>query len=215
MNKKTVNSILLLLVLVASGIFLLGGRTEMVERTSKISLITDKNRVKIGQEKYGGYKVTNYGSDYPAVFKSSEEIEFSIPHNNIVFSTEDNTVFPGNSITKLETNEGITPGFIGENGVVAIFTREDGTGWSCRPGTKITWTFEKYGNQKHINQTIAIGYIKDGIMYTPEIYQEELAGKYQVEFEDIGNIYIYIMCMAADPIAVKEGIIEIQEKGDT
>ena len=111
--------------------------------------------------------------------------------------------------------KGAIYGFIGENGAVAIFTREDGTGWSCRPGTKITWTFEKYGNQKHINQTIAIGYIKDGIMYTPEIYQEELAGKYQVEFEDIGNIYIYIMCMAADPIAVKEGIIEIQEKGDT
>ena len=70
--------------------------------------------------------------------------------------------------------------------------------------------FEKYLPQNKSDQAIAIGYIKDGIMYHPKIYQEEIGGEYQVEVNHSGTVYIYILCVASDPVAVKAGRIDME-----
>lgn len=205
-----VGLISILVVFVVAGIYVFGRRSATEKHEPKIYLITDENRDTIGLEEYGGYEIVEHDSGCLKWTDGGGKEKFPIPDNDIVFSTEDDTVFPGSSITEVETNAGMTPEFIGENGAVVIFTQENGEGWDCKPGTKMTWTFEKYSNQKNTNQAIAIGYIKDGVMYKPQVYQDALKGEYEVKIQESGTIYVYAMCMASDPIAVKAGTIEIK-----
>lgn len=202
--------ILLLVAAILIAIFSMD-QEFMEDEGPKVSLITDENRDRIGVEEYGKYEViSNNSSNCFQEVEDDNNISLSIPPNDIVFATVDSTVFPGVSITEVATDDGITPEFIGENGAVAILTKEDGKGWDCSPGDRITWLFEKYLPQNKSDQAIAIGYIKDGIMYHPKIYQEEIGGEYQVEVNHSGTVYIYILCVSSDPVAVKAGRIDME-----
>ena len=197
------------------GAFLLVGvvcikNGKKIDNLPKIELLTKENAYLIGEETQGVYEISSKEISYTAIW-GNQYNEF-IPPNDIVKKTVDETVFPGASITSIETKNNISPPIIGENGAIGIFTKDDGTGWKCKAGEKISYYFEKCGMEKY-NQALGIGYIKDGVMYSPTFYQKEEKGKFVVEVTNDAEFYIYIFFASADTFALKEGKIDIETKG--
>ena len=193
------------------GAFLLVGvvcikNGKKIDNLPKIELLTKENAYLIEEETQGVYEISSKEISYTAIW-GNQYNEF-IPPNDIVKKTVDETVFPGASITSIETKNNISPPIIGENGAIGIFTKDDGTGWKCKAGEKISYYFEKCGMEKY-NQALGIGYIKDGVMYSPTFYQKEEKGKFVAEVTNYAEFYIYIFFASADTFALKEGKIAI------
>lgn len=100
----------------------------------------------------------------------------------------------------------ITPKIIFNNGSLAVFTKPDGSCWALKKGDTINYSFEKYLVNFSETQSMAVGYIKNGIMNEGNIY-ENRKGKYTEEIQETGEYYLYIANFSSDNIAVKEGSI--------
>ena len=138
------------------------------------------------------------------VFRGMED---EIPPNRIITDLEDNATLPL-SIEEVKTVNGKTPEFTGENGSVWVITNQDGSGWELQTGDKIECLFEKRTAKHGEKQALGIGYVADGVMYKPRLYQDEISGIYQMKAVDPGEYYIYLVCASSDPITLKEVVIQ-------
>ena len=138
------------------------------------------------------------------IFQNSDT---KIPPNRIITDLGDSAILP-ESIGEIKAINGKTPAFPGENGSVFVITNQDGCGWELKSGEGIECTFEKETEQYGDKQAMGIGYVVDGAMYPPQLFQKEETGTYQMTATEAGEYYIYIICTSSDPITLKG--VEIQ-----
>lgn len=168
---------------------------------SKVQLITEENRLTIGKESH------EKGLPQKTEIK---EYDQDIPENNILHSIADDFVYPGTSISEIQFNAGgDTPEVIVPNGAIGILVNQDSQGWNCIEENKILWSFSKYPLDNNKAQPIAIGYIKDGVMYEPQIFQSELDVNYSYAVKESGLYYLYFMGASSDPISIKKGVVQL------
>lgn len=165
-------------------------------------LIDDSNRDCIGKE-----IIINEPSDGMTITKAEESPPAceppAMPENRLVERSE--TLIPS-SITEFPVSDGVTPEIIMPNGAVAIFTQEDGNGWSCAVGDTLTVQFEKYPSEVSTEQPVKVGYINDGVMHEGMVYRG-LEGEYSIRIQETGDFYLYFMSGTSDYLSFKPGTI--------
>ena len=150
------------------------------------ALIDDSNRHLIGTEtndrsyiilKDGVY--TNEKGkvvDIEELAKSSSEF----PESRIVKSSLMPNFIPS-SIVEIPTDKSdemyIIPEIILINNSLCVLTQDNGKGWELTDKDNIVISFDKYKSDITVSQDLIIGYVKDGIMYEGEVF-DELSGKY-------------------------------------
>ncbi|MGG3284420.1 hypothetical protein [Paenibacillus solani] len=182
-------------------------------------LITDSNRHLIGKETTGDYMISRNG-----VFIDSNGIEYSLeelknrtrnglPQNRIITKIMEENFMPS-SIFELETNEKngvfISPEIITVNGSLSVLTDTNGRGWELKAGDSVEYVFEKYRSEVVENQNMLIGYVKDGVLYPSQKF-DQLKGKYNLTIEESGQYYFYIINASSDTIALKEGTLRLKK----
>ena len=90
------------------------------------------------------------------------------------------------------------------NNSACILTKEDGTGFHLKKGDKIEYNFEKYKSKVVEQQTLIIGYVKDGVMYQGETYND-LKDSYTLVAQDDGDYFIYLLSASSDYLTLKQG----------
>jgi hypothetical protein len=180
-------------------------------------LITDNNRHLIGKETIGDYMIYRNG-----VYIDSNGIEYSLeelknrtrnglPENRIITKIMEENFMPS-SIFELETKEKngvfISPEIITVNGSISVLTDTNGRGWELKAGDSVEYVFEKYRSEVVENQNILIGYVKDGVLYPSQKF-DQLKGNYNLTIEESGQYYFYIINASSDTIALKEGALRL------
>lgn len=180
-------------------------------------LITDYNRHLIGKETSGDYMIYRNG-----VYIDSNGIEYSpeelknrtrngLPENRIITKIMEENFMPP-SIFELETKEKngvyISPEIITVNGSLNVLTDTNGSGWELKAGDSVEYEFEKYKSEVVENQNILIGYVKDGVLYPSQKF-DQLKGNYNLTIEESGQYYFYIINASSDTIALKEGTLRL------
>lgn len=180
-------------------------------------LITDNNRHLIGKETIGDYMIYRNG-----VYIDSNGIEYSpeelknrtrngLPENRIITKIMEENFMPP-SIFELETKEKngvyISPEIITVNGSLNVLTDTNGSGWELKAGDSVEYEFEKYKSEVVENQNILIGYVKDGVLYPSQKF-DQLKGNYNLTIEESGQYYFYIINASSDTIALKEGTLRL------
>lgn len=166
-------------------------------------LVTSENVGLIGKEiiDHSDQKVT-HGEE----IGTSNESENVIAENRIIKGlANDNIVLPS-SISEFEVKNGVTPEIIMTNGSMAVFYLNNYEGWSCKTGDTLTFSFEKYESEVVSNQTLVIGYIRDGILYEGESF-ENMSGCYELSVKEEGEYNIYIISATSDYLTLKQGSI--------
>lgn len=178
------------------------------ESFDKIELIDDTNRNLIGKEGSGGDVLVVSADEIDQMLGSEGPTPEEIPENPIVTDVEAGVVW-GHAIQEIVTEEARTPELIAPNGIVGVFSKSNGEGWACEAGDIITWTFEKYPADNGRLQSLAVGYIKDGVLHEAQAYPE-MSATYEFDVTENGNYHIYFMCASSDPISLKEGEISVK-----
>lgn len=169
-------------------------------------VISDENRHLIGKEVNDKNK--------PEIINEEPTDEegnkpSSIPENTIVTKVSHGIIVP-DSIVIFPCENGETPEVIIPNGGCAIFVPQKNTdGWNCKAGDTLMISFEKYKSDVVDAQKIEIGYVKNGVMFEGDFY-DEISGKYKVNVKETGEYALYVMGMASDPITLKTGSVIIQ-----
>lgn len=132
-----------------------------------------------------------------------------IPKSDIAKKWTDNAIIPY-SISNIAISNGSTPEFALENGYMVILTKENSSGWLLKEGDTLTWEFTK--QPREFDQSLSVGYIKDGTVYSTSFSCSELEGEFKINAESEGTYYIYCLGTSSDPITIKEG--DIYMKGD-
>ncbi len=172
----------------------------------KVQLVNEENRDLIGKELQENDLTILVPKDGS---RETENIQ-KIPKNNIVQSTIDDSVFPGISICEMHVDDdGNTPEVICPNGAVGIFSKSNSRGWPCIKGDYLSWSFTKYPLDSQKDQAICVGYIKDGVMYKPQLFQKGLEINYKQKISEDGLYYLYILGASSDPVTIKSGNIEL------
>lgn len=70
-------------------------------------------------------------------------------------------------------------------------------GWELTDKDNIVISFDKYKSDITVSQDLIIGYVKDGIMYEGEVF-DELSGKYSFSPDEKGEYFS--ICLAEVPI---------------
>lgn len=61
---------------------------------------------------------------------------------------------------------------------------------------------------KSLSQDLIIGYVKDGIMYEGEVF-DELSGKYSFSPDEKGEYFFYLLSGSSDYLSLKSGNLEV------
>lgn len=183
------------------------------EDLTQIALITEENREWIGKEMKGtGVVITDANTENIQPDKEEpDKNNINIPSNSIFSSVANDQCVPGTTIQEIALSENKTPEMIIPDGAMGIFSKGNSCGWTCKSGDSITWKSEKYPLDNPRDQALVVGYIKDGVMHEMQIYADSLSVEYQINIEEDGIYYIYIISASSDPISLKEGEIVIKE----
>lgn len=194
-----------LLVVTITGVSVSAGVTYSLQRAEAID---DTNRHLIGTE-------INCGSDGITVYSTEEFLnatpspsETVIPDNRIVSSVEDGAMAPhviDEFATTQSDNKYICPEIIMINNSMAIYTKEDGSGWQLESGQTISISYELYEGYSYLG----IGIIKDGTMHICEL-RKEIIDKYSYTAEEAGEYYIYLIGASSDYVSLDSGTITVQ-----
>jgi len=68
--------------------------------------------------------------------------------------------------------------------------------------------FDKYKSDITVSQDLIIGYVKDGIMYEGEVF-DELSGKYSFSPDEKGEYFFYLLSGSSDYLSLKSGNLEV------
>ena len=186
------------------------------EDLTQIELIAEENREWIGKEMKAidgaGVVITDANTENIQPGKEEPaKNNIEIPSNPIFSSVANDQCVPGTTIQEIALSENKTPEMIIPNGAMGIFSKGNSCGWTCKSGDSITWKSEKYPLDNPYNQTLGVGYIKDGVMHEMQIYKDSLNVDYQINIEEDGIYYIYIISASSSPISLKGGEIVIKE----
>lgn len=72
----------------------------------------------------------------------------------------------------------------------------------------IVISFDKYKSDITVSQDLIIGYVKDGIMYEGEVF-DELSGKYSFSPDEKGEYFFYLLSGSSDYLSLKSGNLEV------
>ena len=208
--KKYIVHLLLLLAVSITIIALYQNKLIREDDISQIELITNNNMHLIGKEiRSSTIQILNKNE---SSIPSTPELEKNIPDNPICFAVASDQISPGTTIQEIEITQGMTPEIIIPNGAMGIFSQGESLGWDCKMGDVLSWKFEKYPMENKLNQSLGIGYIKDGVMYEMQVYTDSLDGEYQLNVPSSGIYHIYFICLSSDPISLKGGkLTQIRE----
>ena len=126
---------------------------------------------------------------------------FLIPHSVTHFTVKES----GNSCT--------TPEIIFDNGVMVIFTKEDGSGWHLKKGETLVFESTEYPSEINAvtpdkGQCVGFYYVfNNTLMRKSETSLRELDLKYELTAEHDGEYYICLIGASSDPISLMEGKI--------
>ena len=87
------------------------------------------------------------------------------------------------------------------NGAASYLSRLLGRG-------DIVISFDKYKSDITVSQDLIIGYVKDGIMYEGEVF-DELSGKYSFSPDEKGEYFFYLLSGSSDYLSLKSGNLEV------
>lgn len=174
-------------------------------------IVTDENRGLIGKEVVGGEVIISDGTETGTVdTENTQESQKLFADSSIVNVIDEAMLFP-QSIKEIKVNEGIVPEIIMTNGAAVVLYQNDFEGWKCSEGETIIFEFEKYESEVVEEQAMAVGYVKDGVMYEFEEVFRECEGSYELEIEQDGEYYIYVVSATSDYLTLKEGEISIKK----
>ncbi len=159
-----------------------------------IALISASNRQEIGQE-----TVLQFDGQSPT----------ALPGPIISFVESDEILLPS-MIQEVKMQGKKTPELMAPNGVMGIFTKDDGSGWTLKAGETLYWDFETYPFFDGRAQTLSVGSIKNGMLCRATVHERAERGRYCVQAVEDGTYYIYFICCSSDRISLKEGSIGIQ-----
>lgn len=192
------------------------------------ALITDENRDLVGKEMHNltasvydkdGNLVSGPGlAPEPTledVMKETDIIKdiepaagtnepFPLPHSVTHFAVKEN----GNSCT--------TPEIIFDNGVMVIFTKEDGSGWHLKKGETLVFESTEYPSEINAvtpdkGQCVGFYYVfNNTLMRKSDTSLRELDLKYELTAEQDGEYYICLIGASSDPISLMEGKIYVR-----
>jgi hypothetical protein len=178
------------------------------------ALIDDTNMDLIGKEiidyHYIVYKDGSYMNEKGEVInlEKMRSASESIPDNRIIKKIQIEHYTPSSivEVTLKGTHDDSysTPEIIMVNNSVCILTKEGGTGWFLKKGDTFEYSFEKYKSDVVEQQSLVIGYVKDGVMYQGED-NRNLTGNYTLEAHENGEYYIYLLSVSSDYLALKKG----------
>lgn len=126
---------------------------------------------------------------------------FLIPKSITHFAVKGN----GNSCT--------TPEIIFDNGVMVIFTKEDGSGWHLKKGETLVFESTEYPSEINAvtpdkGQCVGFYYVfNNTLMRKSDTSLRELDLKYELTAEQDGEYYICLIGASSDPISLMEGKI--------
>ena len=84
----------------------------------------------------------------------------------------------------------------------------NGKGWELTDKDNIVISFDKYKSDITVSQDLIIGYVKDGIMYVGEVF-DELSGKYSFSPDEKGEYFFYLLSGSSDYLSLKSGNLEV------
>lgn len=175
---------------------------------TKIEWIDDSNRKFIGKESMGSSFVVTAEEEEKLrddVTAPKEPSPVKIPENPIIHALVNDRACPGFTIQEIQMDGDQTPALIFPNGATGVFSKGNGEGIPCQKGDKITWKFKKYPLDSERTQELAVGYIKDGVMYEAQIFEEKLRDIYQLDVPQNGIYHIYFLNLSSGAISLKEG----------
>ena len=188
------------------------------------AVVDDSNRSLIGTEIYSKnyfiYKdgvYTNAQGEVVDLDKLRKAQE-GIPENRIIDEIQIENYSPSSIIEviidKAGKNSYATPEIILTNNSACILTKENGSGWNLEKGDTLEFNFEKYKSRVVPRQNLGIGYVKDGIMYPWESYQE-LSDSYVLKAQEQSEYYIYLLSLSSDYLTLKQGeLVHSSEQRD-
>ena len=187
------------------------------------ALITDENRDLVGKEMHNltasvydkdGNLVSGPGLAPEPTLEAViiKDIEpaagtnepFPLPHSVTHFAVKEN----GNSCT--------TPEIIFDNGVMVIFTKEDGSGWHLKKGETLVFESTEYPSEINAvtpdkGQCVGFYYVfNNTLMRKSDTSLRELDLKYELTAEQDGEYYICLIGASSDPISLMEGKIYVR-----
>lgn len=213
MKKISVIILLLGVCLCLSTAYTIKSSSLFISDTNQIEIISDENADKIGKEVLNRNPPKVYGGqDWPSDTEELEPIalDMQIPENPFFSSLASDQVSLGTSVQEIATQDGLVPEFIIPNGAIGVFSKGNQSGWSCKAGDTLIWSFEKYPMENGISQSICVGYIKDDVMYEAQAFGETLEGEYELTVPEDGIYYIYVIGASSDPISMKGSDIQIR-----
>lgn len=209
-NKSKIISLCVLLIafaiLVGSVFFLKVKENQMPQFISGARVINSDNRKLIGTEIKGITPIIASSDEQKT--KLDLEVADKIPDNNIIKEVDNDEIVLPVSITNFKAVDGKTPEVIMTNGSLVLFVNGDKGGWTCKPGDKLMYKFEKYATNITKSQSMVVGYILDGVLYQGNV-MNDLSGTYQLDIAEAGEYYIYIISATSDYLALKQGEISI------
>ena len=94
------------------------------------------------------------------------------------------------------------------NNSLCVLTQDNGKGWELTDKDNIVISFDKYKSDITVSQDLIIGYVKDGIMYEGEVF-DELSGKYSFSPDEKGEYFFYLLSGSSDYLSLKSGNLEV------
>lgn len=195
--------------------------TVMNLLTMHSAVVDDSNRSLIGSgiisHNYIIYKDGTYTNENGEVvdLEKLRQSQEGIPENRIINEIQIENYSPSSIIEvvvdKADANSYSTPELILINNSLCILTKEDGSGWDLEKGESLEFDFEKYKSRVVKQQNLLIGYVKDGVMYQWESFQQ-LSASYILKSQDKGEYFIYVLSASSDYLTLKQG--ELVQAGE-
>lgn len=195
-------------------------KTVMNLISLRSQVVDDSNRELIGTQiiadNYIIYKDGVYTNEKGEVVDLDKlrKAQEGIPENRIINEVQTDTGTPSSIIEVIVDRAGTdsyaTPEIILINNSACILTKEDGSGWDMEKGDTLAFNFEKYKSRIVAHQNLIVGYVKDGVMYEGETYQQ-LSGSYELNVQDKGEYFIYLLSASSDYLTLKQGELILRE----
>ena len=186
-----------------------GGKVvELLTAMFGAEIVTDENRDLIGKEVVGGEVIISHDTESVAT-ENVQDSQQLLANASVVCEVQEEMLMP-HSIDEIQVKEGKVPEIMMTNGAAVVFYQNDYEGWKCSAGETLVFEFEKYESEVVEEQTMAVGYVKDGMMYEFDNVFRELEGRYEFKIEQDGEYYIYVVSATSDYLTLKMGEISIK-----
>lgn len=182
-----------------------GKVVEWVEQLFGAEQVSIENESLIGQEVVDNSVPEVVHGEKNSTGNQAENI---FEGSHIVKSFANEEIVEPLSITEFEVTDNSTPEIIMTNGSMAVFYKNDYDGWDCKTGDTISFNFEKYESEVIQDQTLVIGYIRDGVVYQGKAFKE-LKGSYEMIADEDGTYNLYVISATSDYLTLKQGSINI------